>query len=141
MIILEHRRLSLKVSELPLRGDSDGYNFYRRCACCTIRYECSADAPQSFNCHCRDCQRATGSAYTSFLVVPTENAEIGPRRTEISFGQSGHTTNRGFCAECGSPVLAKITEVPTIMVILAASLDDPSWHRPTPDSSAQPWAS
>jgi hypothetical protein len=28
------------------------------------------------------------------------------------------------------------------MVILAASLDDPSWHRPTTDfytSSAQPW--
>jgi hypothetical protein len=114
------------------------------CACGAIRYECSADAPQSFNCHCRDCQRATGSAYTSFLVVPSGTLKLirGNPKFHSVRADSGHTTSRGFCPDCGSPLLGKITEVPEIMVILAGSLDDPSWHRPAADfytSSAQPW--
>jgi hypothetical protein len=38
--------------------------------------------------------------------------------------------------------LAKVAEEPNIMIIQAASLDDPNWHKPTMDlflSSAQPW--
>ena len=41
------------------------------CACGTIRYECSAAPPYlSANSHCRDCQRASGSAFAALLIVP-----------------------------------------------------------------------
>jgi hypothetical protein len=48
---------------------------------------------------------------------------------------------RGFCAECGSPVVATQSGYP-IFIVYAASLDDPNGHRPTMDiftASAQPW--
>ena len=98
----------------------------------------------SLNCHCRDCQRASGSAFASVVVVPTSSLRLlkGAPQYHSVKADSGHTTSRGFCPECGSPVLGKITEEPDIMVIQAASLDDPSWHKPTMDlflSSAQPW--
>jgi len=114
------------------------------CACGAIRYECSAEPVMSLNCHCRDCQRASGSAFASVVVVPTSSLRLlkGAPQYHSVKADSGHTTSRGFCLECGSPVLGKITEEPDIMVIQAASLDDPSWHRPTMDlflSSAQPW--
>lgn len=41
------------------------------CACGAIRYECSAAPLRSVNCHCRDYQRATGSAYYAELLVPS----------------------------------------------------------------------
>ena len=35
-------------------------HFTGGCACGTIRYEWSAEPVLAGNCHCRDCQRATG---------------------------------------------------------------------------------
>lgn len=114
------------------------------CACGAIRYECSTEPVMSLNCHCRDCQRASGSAYASAIAVPTASFRLlkGTPKYYSVKADSGHTTSRGFCPECGSPVLGKITEEPDIMVIQAGSLDDPSGHQPSMDlflSSAQPW--
>lgn len=119
-------------------------SFSGGCACGAIRYECSAEPVMSLNCHCRDCQRASGSAYASVLVVPASAFRLvkGAPKYHSVQADSGHTTSRGFCPDCGSLVLGKIAEEPDIVVIQAASLDDPSWHQPTMDlflSSAQPW--
>jgi hypothetical protein len=49
---------------------------------------------------------------------------------------------RGFCPECGSPVVINESADPSLVIIQAASLDDPSWVQPVMDiftSSAQPW--
>jgi Glutathione-dependent formaldehyde-activating enzyme len=46
------------------------------CACGAIRYECSAAPIESSNCNCRDCQRASGSAFGSFLVVGANAFQI-----------------------------------------------------------------
>lgn len=40
------------------------------CACGAIRYTCRAEPLASLNCHCRDCQRASGSAFAAALIVP-----------------------------------------------------------------------
>ena len=114
------------------------------CACGAIRYECSAEPVTSINCHCRDCQRGSGSAYASALVVPAPAIRLlkGEPKYHTVTADSGHHVSRGFCANCGSPLLGKIAEEPDIMVIQAASLDDPSWHSPTVEfftASAQPW--
>ncbi len=46
------------------------------CACGAIRYECSAAAAFAGNCHCRDCQRATGSAFAPLVFVPKSAVTI-----------------------------------------------------------------
>ena len=113
------------------------------CACRAIRYECPVEPVLSGNCHCRDCQRATGSAYASLLFVPAAAVRLSgdPRYYSVR-ADSGHTVSRAFCGECGSPVLGKMAKRPGLVALFAASLDDPSWHRPIMDtwtSSAQPW--
>ena len=113
------------------------------CACGAVRYECSADAIMAVNCHCRDCQRASGTAYTSGLLVPAAALRITKSAPKwyTSTADSGHLVHRGFCPECGSPVLARNDAYP-MFIIAASSLDDPSPHRPLMDvwtSSAQPW--
>jgi hypothetical protein len=98
----------------------------------------------ALNCHCRDCQRATGSAYASGLFVPAAALSFsnGEPKYHVTTADSGNVVSRGFCVECGSPVVAKQQSVYPVYIIHASTLDEPSGHRPTMDvftSSAQPW--
>jgi hypothetical protein len=113
------------------------------CACGAIRYECNVDPVVMFNCHCRDCQRASGSAYAAIVVVPKAAVQMRgePRHHKIA-GGSGNAIERGFCPTCGSHVSDQLERVPGILALQAGSLDDPSTYRPKMDvftSSAQPW--
>ena len=96
------------------------------------------------NCHCRDCQQSGGGPFSSFVVVPTEAFKLlkGSPRFYASPSEMGGKTNRGFCPDCGSPVLGKPDAVPHIVAIRSASLDDPSWFNPQAEiwtSDAHPW--
>jgi hypothetical protein len=107
-----------------------------------IRYECTAE-PLEICCHCRDCQRATGSAYYTGLLVPNDAFKLtqGEPTYYAVTADSGRTLRRGFCATCGSPVLILIGTQPFCSIV-AASLDDPSWFLRQFDifiSDEKPW--
>jgi hypothetical protein len=113
------------------------------CACGAIRYECNFDPVKMLNCHCRDCQRATGSAYAAIAIVPKVAVQMRgePRYFKI-VGNAGMAVERGFCDICGSQLTLKLDRLPDILGLQAGTLDDPSVYRPTMDvftSSAQPW--
>jgi len=114
------------------------------CACGAVRYECSAEPMLLRNCHCRDCQRAAGSAYAALLSVPVNAFQFKQRKPKVftTQAENGNTVSRGFCPECGCLVCGDASAFPDITSVTAASLDDPSWFQPTFDlfvTSAQPW--
>jgi hypothetical protein len=114
------------------------------CACGAIRYECTADPLFSLNCHCRDCQRETGSAFAPVQGVPKTAFTIthGSPQYFALTADSGQTTRRAFCAACGSPLFGLPDSAPELATIRVGSLDDPSAFRPSQDiyiASAQPW--
>jgi hypothetical protein len=113
------------------------------CACGVIHYECNVDPVLMFNCHCRDCQQASGTAYAAIVVVPKAAVEVhGDPRYHRIIGNSGKAVERGFCPTCGSQVTLKLERFPDLLGLQAGSLDDPSIYRPAMDvftSSAQPW--
>ncbi len=109
-------------------------------------FDTSAQRGQSFrsNCHCRDCQRASGSAFGPFLTVSADALRLtrGEPRFYRKVSDGGNPMLRGFCPDCGSPLLIQEPHRSKIVSIHAASLDDPSWYKPTMDiftASAQPW--
>jgi len=58
-------------------------------------------------------------------------------------GDSGNNVSRGFCSNCGSPILSLILANPAIVGIKAGSLDDPAQFKPAANvymASAPPWA-
>lgn len=115
------------------------------CACGAIRYACSADPIFSWNCHCRDCQQASGSAFCPVLYVEKAALSItGESKYYDVRAESGNLVSRGFCPECGSPVFIQAELVPSLQGLWAASLDDPSQFQPSVQvwcGSAQPWDS
>ena len=113
------------------------------CACGAVRYEVDADPVLMLNCHCRDCQRASGSAYAATVVVPKAAVTSrGELRSHEVVGSSGKPVRRTFCPACGSPIAIDLDRVPDVLALQAGSLDDPSIHKPSLDlftASAQPW--
>src|SRR5215472_5288287 len=108
--------------------------FTGRCSCGAVRYECAADPIFTANCHCRDCQRASGSGFVSVLGVPSDALEItGQVKYFDVKSESGNLVSRCFCPNCGSRLFARPAAAPTIIAIMAGSLDEPGSYRPAMD--------
>lgn len=116
------------------------------CACGKVSYESSADAPAFTGiCHCKTCQRSTGSAFSVVLAVPDATLKIdGPLKTFTSQGDSGKSISRRFCPECGSLIADQAELMPGMTMLNAGTLDDTSWIKPGMQiycEAAQPWVS
>ena len=74
------------------------------CACGAVRYETAAEPVLMLNCHCRDCQRASGSAYSPIVVVPRGllSSTREPQYHRI-LGASGKAIERGFSSRLRQP--------------------------------------
>ena len=117
------------------------------CACECIRYECTEEPIVQLICHCRACQRASGSAFAAVIMVAADKFRFlksEPSFHEVIGGTTGRKFRRGFCSKCGSPVTLHWPEVSNVQMIQVGSLDDPSCFRPQTElwlSSAYPWHS
>ena len=114
------------------------------CACEAIRYQTTAEPVLMLHCHCRDCQRSSGGPFSSFTIVPKDGFRLlqGSLRVHDSPSEAGGKTHRGFCQNCGSPIVVATDSQPQTVAIRTASLDDPSWFKQQMDvwiSDAHPW--
>ena len=99
------------------------------CLCGNIRYEFKrADVISAGHCHCKDCQRITGSGKATIVFIQTNDLKINEDYKVFSvIGNDGTNVNRGFCPKCGSPIISFVTEQPNLRFIKAGSLDNSDW--------------
>jgi hypothetical protein len=113
------------------------------CLCGRVRYRAHIERARALVCHCRDCQKQSGSAFSVMFALPAEDLRLdGVLRTHVGIAASGRTVHRRFCPDCGSPVLTEVPERPGLAVVKAGTLDDPAWLAPQIQlwcRSAQPW--
>jgi hypothetical protein len=113
------------------------------CLCGRVRYVVTGEPMRSGLCHCRDCQRYTGSAFEPWLLLATNQVSLhGEMKTFDMTGGSGHVIHRHFCANCGSGVVNEVDVLPGTIIVLAGTLDDPTMFVPTVEiycSASQPW--
>jgi adenylate cyclase len=112
------------------------------CSCGAIRYEINAPMIDAGICHCRMCQRFTGSVVAPFASFPAKSVRFtqgGPK-----YFNSSPLCDRGFCADCGSSLTykPKIAEWSDWITIQLGSLDHPenivpTWHSGI--ESQMPW--
>jgi hypothetical protein len=113
------------------------------CLCGKVRY--SADVEPAFVgvCHCRTCQKASGSAFGIVVGIPKTALSVqGELTTYQDKGDSGKAIYRQFCPVCGSTVTGEAEIMPGIVMMQVGTLDDPSWVKPAMEiycDSAQPW--
>jgi hypothetical protein len=113
------------------------------CLCGAVRY-CSDAAPlYQVYCHCRDCQKASGSANAPIIFFNEASLTVeGEVRYYTSKGSSGKDIHRGFCPTCGSQLFGRLERMPGLLSIRAGTLDDPAAFQPRARihvSQAAPW--
>jgi len=125
------------------RGDEAMPDITGRCLCGQVSYRASGDPLLSCICHCRNCQRYTGSAFEAVVGFPSAAVRVdGALKTYTDTGESGQSVFRRFCPNCGSGMIAEAVVLPGVTFVLAGAMDDPAAFRPTMElycSSAQPW--
>lgn len=98
------------------------------CQCGAIRFALSGPPNRIGICHCRMCQKATGSPFASLAEIPNEH--FAWTRGEPSWFKSSSMAERGFCAKCGTPMSYRVADGPTIE-IMTGTFDRPDRVVPT----------
>jgi hypothetical protein len=114
------------------------------CRCGKVNYTSSAEPVFVGVCHCRTCQKSTGSAYATVVAVPAASITLsGTTKRFDDIGDSGSATHRDFCPECGSTVTQSADVMAGVTMVPLGTLDDPSSVKPAMQiycDSAIPWA-
>ncbi len=121
--------------KLPLTG---------ACQCRAVRYSCAAAPASIYACHCTECQRQSGSAFGTSMLVPREAFLItqGSPRTWVRTSDSGRKVDCAFCPDCGTRLVHLPQHSPGMAIVRPGTLDDTSWIRLAGHiwtASRQPW--
>jgi hypothetical protein len=102
------------------------------CLCGAVRYSADAEPAIVLVCHCRDCQKFSGSAFGLLIGLPQAAVKMhGELKTFTSTGDSGKPIVRRFCPACGSSITDEPSNQPGLMLINGGTLDDPTSMTPT----------
>lgn len=93
------------------------------CACGRVRFTAEIESHDAYLCHCRMCQRASGSL--SLAMVGIEQAAVR-WTSEPDWYDSSPIAERPFCVACGTSLGFRYKDGTTKMDLTAASFDDPS---------------
>ena len=103
-----------------------------RYACGRVNYKIKDDPLFTHACHCKDCQRTTGSAFVVHLILTDRDFEIeGDTRSATVPSGSGAGCDLHYCAECGTYVWCRYLyhQVP-VLAVRGGTLDDTNAVRP-----------
>lgn len=115
------------------------------CLCGQVRYTAPAVPKAVVVCHCRDCQKQSGSALSIIAVFPRNAMTFsGEVSCYEGRGDSGLPVYRHFCGRCGSPLYSDNGQMQRggVLAVKAGTLDDVSDLAPMRHvwtASRQPW--
>ena len=102
------------------------------CQCGALRATI-ADQAQAMTvlCHCRDCQRRSGSPFGVMAYFPDAAVTITGEAREFSRPtDQGNAYTTGFCPHCGSTLWGRASRYPGITGIALGTLADPAFPAP-----------
>lgn len=96
------------------------------CACGKVRYVADISSAEAYLCHCRMCQRATGSISIAFKNVRKDAVRW---QSPADHFESSPIARRGHCAACGTSLTFEYPDSENIDLTVA-SFDEPDWFVP-----------
>ena len=84
-----------------------------RCHCGAFQYELLQDEIVTMNCHCRNCRRANGGAFSTMTPIDTENFRVVAGAEVLQSFQTP-TGFRFFCGKCGGRLFTRPDKFPNL---------------------------
>lgn len=114
------------------------------CLCGKIRY-CVQDDPLHVTiCHCKFCQRATGSAFLIEPIFQDHDFRLlagQPKAYAQTSVTSGKKLTVNFCADCGTKLFNTLERLPSVVPVYGGTFDDPNWFERSPKVARHIFAS
>lgn len=107
-----------------------------RCQCGEIEYTITAAPLLSYNCHCTNCQRISGSPFATTMAVAETGFKITkgtPKRHEWP-SDVGSQRYGNFCGDCGTRIAHGVDPSVGVLSVRTGTLDDTSWVHPVGDT-------
>ena len=118
---------------LPLSGG---------CSCGAVRFEVSEQLLGALYCHCKRCQRRTGTAFSvSALTVPGSFRLLEGEELVASW-DPGDGWIKSWCGRCGGHLYTTNPDNPQMLSVRMGALDDDPGIRPSAHqfvAYAAPW--
>lgn len=123
------------MANLPLDGG---------CQCGALRYRITLAPLMVYNCHCTNCQKIGGAAFSTPITVLEAGFTFtsGTPQTVEWNAESGNRRFGWFCGACGCRIAHGQSPSVGVLSVRSGTLDDTSWIEPVADiwtRSAQPW--
>ena len=98
------------------------------CACGAVRYRLRSAPMFVHCCHCRDCQRQTGSAFVINALIETDRITLlsGDPKPVSMPTESGRPHEIHRCSACGTAVWSDYGGRSALRFVRVGTLDDPT---------------
>jgi hypothetical protein len=101
------------------------------CLCGAVRFTVKGAPIRMAQCHCLDCQRASGTGHMSNAIFDAADVEVtGTTASFASTADSGNVLTRHFCPTCGARLFLYSQARPGKIVMAVGAFDDSSWFAP-----------
>lgn len=97
------------------------------CACGRVRFTAKIASNAAYLCHCRMCQRATGSVSIAFVNVKQADVDW---ESDPDWYASSPIAKRPFCSGCGTSLGFQFHEGSDTMDLTVASFDEAGHFKP-----------
>ena len=93
------------------------------CLCGGVRFRIDGKLGPAGYCHCKQCQRASGSAFAANAPVRTKYFAFLAGEDLVREYESSPGKFRAFCSRCGSPVYSRTSSDPDTFRLRLGLLD------------------
>lgn len=101
------------------------------CLCGTVRYEVHGELGAIVVCHCKRCQKATGSAFNAIAPIARGDLTLLSGADALAEHESSPGVYRVFCGRCGSPLYSRRDAMPDVLRLRLGTLDTPVTGKPS----------
>lgn len=104
---------------------------HAHCRCGLLTAVATGEPVRVSICHCRDCQRRSGTAFSAQVRFPDERLTIaGESSVFETRGDTGKWGRFHFCPGCGDTVFYRIEAMPGVTALPLGVFDDPHVFTP-----------
>ena len=103
-----------------------------KCHCSDLELVCVGEPKRVSMCHCIECQRRTGSAFSVAVFFKRSKVQVArgsSQKFERESG-SGYSVAFHFCPRCGSNLWWEPARMPDLIGVAVGAFGDPNFPQP-----------
>lgn len=93
-----------------------------QCYCGAVKAQFHAAPKSVIHCHCGQCRRLSGAAFTTWVSFPELAMELAGQESVSKFSATSNVL-RHFCTNCGSHVYTSDARAPEIVGVPAGAIE------------------